>query len=86
MEKWEQYKAYCAQDVQVERELRKILSRYPVPKQEQRLWELDQKINDAGVLVDKTLVDHAIICDKAYQKGYFEKAQKLTGVENPNSV
>jgi DNA polymerase len=86
MEKWEQYKAYCAQDVQVERELRKILSRYPVPKQEQRLWELDQKINDAGVLVDKTLVDRAIICDKAYQKGYFEKAQKLTRVENPNSV
>lgn len=85
-EKWEQYKAYNAQDVEVEGELRKILEKYPVPEKEWQLWELDQKINDFGVAVDKTLVDHAITCDGAYQNSYFKDAQKITGLENPNSV
>jgi DNA polymerase len=85
-EKWEKYKAYNAQDVEVERELRKVLEKYPVPKKEWQLWELDQKINDFGVAVDKTLVDHAIICDESYQDSYFKEAQQITGLENPNSV
>lgn len=38
------------------------------------------------MLVDKELVNNAIICDKAYQDDYFKEAQKLTGLENPNSV
>jgi DNA polymerase len=85
-EKWEKYKAYNAQDVEVEREIRKVLEKYPVPKKEWQLWELDQKINDFGVAVDKTLVDHAIICDESYQDSYFKEAQQITGLENPNSV
>lgn len=85
-EKWEQFKEYCAQDVEVERDLRYKLSRYPIPKQEQKIWELDQKINDSGVLVDMQLVENAITCDESCQEKYFQEAQKLTGLENPNSV
>lgn len=85
-EKWEQYKAYNAQDVEVERELRKILNRYPLPAKEWQSWQLDQRINDAGVLVDKQLVKNAIACDTAHQGDLFEEAQKITGLENPNSV
>mgnify|MGYP000844627980 CR=1 FL=1 len=85
-EKWEKFKAYCIQDVEVERDLRYKLSRYPLSKQEQRLWELDQKINDAGVLVDRQLVENAITCDKSYYMKSFKEAQALTGLENPNSV
>lgn len=86
LEKWEQFKAYCVQDVEVERQLRIVLPRYPVPHQEWTLWELDQRINDAGVAVDQELVRHAIECDNAYQEEVYEKAQEITGLENPNSV
>ena len=36
--KWAEYKAYNAQDVEVERELRKLLEKYPVPEKEWELW------------------------------------------------
>jgi DNA polymerase len=85
-EKWEQYKAYNAQDVEVERELRKILNRYPVPAKEWELWELDQAINDRGVAVDQELVRNATECDSSYQDELYKEAQEITGLENPNSV
>ena len=64
----------------MERDLRYKLSRYPIPKQEQKIWELDQKINDSGVLVDMQLVENAITCDESCQEKYFQEAQKLTGL------
>ena len=85
-EKWEQFKAYCRQDVEVERTIRKALERFPVLPIEQRLWCLDQRINDRGVLVDPVLVQNAIACDTAYQERRIEEAAKLTGLDNPNSV
>ncbi len=49
---------YCRQDVEAERELHhRIL---PLSETEQRLWWLDQDINDRGVAVDVDLVDAAI--------------------------
>jgi len=85
-EKWERFKEYCKQDVRTERDLRYKLDRYPLRKKEQKLWELDQKINDTGVMVDMQLVKNAITCDESCQEKYFQEAQKLTGLENPNSV
>lgn len=85
-EKWQQFKDYCRQDVEVEREIRKKLQRYPIPEKEHKLWILDQKINDTGVLVDKELVENAIACDTKYQESFFEEAMELTGLDNPNSV
>ncbi len=85
-EKWEQFKSYCKQDVEVERELRKVLEKYPVPEREWRLWELDQRINDYGVAVDSRLVTQAINCDNEYQDMLLAEAKELTGLKNPNSV
>ena len=65
-EKWEQFKAYCRQDVEVERAIRERLLQYPM--QEQKLWELDQRINDTGVRIDPVLVKNAIACDTIYRK------------------
>lgn len=67
-EKWEKYKAYCGQDVVVERTIKKKLEKYPVPEFEQRLWEIDQAINDRGVRIETKLVENAIACDTGYQK------------------
>ncbi|MBG9544632.1 XRE family transcriptional regulator [Cytobacillus firmus] len=85
LDKWATFKDYCKQDVEVERQIRKKLDAFPITKVEQKLWELDQKINDEGVLIDKTLVFNAIQADKAFQDELFEEAVRLTGLENPNS-
>ncbi|MFC0475722.1 DNA polymerase [Robertmurraya beringensis] len=85
LDKWVTFKDYCKQDVEVERQIRKKLEAFPITKVEQKLWELDQKINDEGVLIDKGLVINAIQADKAFQDKLFEEAVRLTGLENPNS-
>jgi DNA polymerase len=85
-EKWEKYKAYCGQDVVVERTIKKKLERYPVPEFEQRLWEIDQAINDRGVQLETQLVENAIACDAGYQEQLTQEAKELTGLDNPNSV
>lgn len=85
LDKWATFKDYCKQDVEVERQIRKKLEAFPIPKVEQRLWELDQKINDGGVLIDNGLVTNAIQADKVFQDELFDEAVHLTGLENPNS-
>ena len=84
-EKWEIFKRYCKQDVEVERTIRKKLDRYPVTDNEWKLWALDQKINDSGVKIDKALVHNAIKCDEGHQKKMVKEAENLTQLENPNS-
>lgn len=84
-EKWSTFKDYCKQDVEVERQLRKKLEAFPIPEVEQKLWELDQYINDTGVLIDTKLVKNAIYTDIEFQKQLFDEATQLTGLDNPNS-
>lgn len=84
--KWEKFKQYCIRDVEVERSIRKRLHKYPISEKEQRLYILDQKINDRGVLVDMSLVKQAIACDSLHKSDTIARAQALTGLENPNSV
>jgi DNA polymerase bacteriophage-type len=85
-EKWERFKAYCIKDVEVERAIRRKLDRYKIPDFEQKLWQLDQLINDRGIHLDTDLVAHAIACNNRYQKKLFEEARRLTRLENPNSI
>lgn len=85
-EKWQTFKDYCIRDVEVERAIRVKIEKYPISKNEQEFYILDQQINDKGVLIDKTLVAQAISCDKLNKDKTFEQAQKLTGLDNPNSV
>jgi len=85
-DKWQQYKNYNAQDVVVERAVRKKLERLPVPAHEWKLWQLDQRMNDSGVRLDPVLVQQALSCDTLYAKRLEIEAKELTGLENPNSV
>lgn len=84
-EKWELFKEYCKRDVQVERLISKRLSRYPLSLKEQEAYELDQEINDRGVLVDMNLVNSAIAMDELFKGAALNKAKNLTCLENPNS-
>lgn len=83
--KWETFKTYCKQDVDVERAIRGRLEQFPLTDKEWQLWELDQKINDGGVRVDSVLVHNAINCDEAYEKKITVEAMALTRLQNPNS-
>jgi DNA polymerase len=86
LEKWEQFKGYCKRDVEVERDIRKKLMKYPIRGHEQKLYILDQEINDRGILIDTQLVQQAIACDIEHKADTFTQAQRLTGLDNPNSV
>lgn len=70
----------------VEREIRRKLVKYSPSRFEQKLWALDQRINDIGIQVDPQMVEHAIACDAAFQERKLTEAAALTGLENPNSL
>ncbi len=85
-EKWAVYRQYNAQDVEVERAIRKALEKYPLPEQEWELYALDQQINDRGVRVDKKFGKKAIAVDAVFAQAAYQRAKELTGLENPGSV
>ena len=84
-EKWAAFKEYCVRDVVAEREIRHRLSGFPVRSEEQRLWELDQRINDRGVSIDARLVSEAIAFDADFKGRVVAQAAALTGLANPAS-
>ena len=85
-EKWTLFKEYCKRDVDVERQIAKKLEMYPISESEHRLYVLDQRINDRGVLVDLSLAQQAIKINSIQTVVATEQAYTLTGLENPNSV
>ena len=85
-EDWERFKDYCLQDVRTERDIRRKLESFPLRDSEWDYYHMDQRINDRGVLIDKTLVEQAITCDLLMTEEMTAKAYELTGLENPNSV
>lgn len=85
-DKWEVFKEYCIQDVEVERAIKKKLAQFPICDSEQKLWTYDQRINDRGVRVDRNFVENAIKFNTEYSDRCYDEAQKITGLENPKSV
>ena len=85
-EDWQLFKDYCKQDVVSEQEIRARLERYLPSLKEHKLWELDQRINNAGILIDTQLVDNAIKLDYDIRSAALKDLRSLTGLENPNSV
>jgi len=84
-EKWELFKRYCMQDVEAERTLEQRLAPWPMPEQEQKLWELDTLMNAYGVMVDRELVHGALWCGDTSQAELIGEAQQISGLKNPKS-
>ena len=84
-EKWAAFKAYNLRDVETEMSIQQKLSRFPVSQEEWENYHLDQRINDRGILLDRTLVSQAIRCDERFKRSHLEQARSVTGLENPNS-
>lgn len=85
-EKWELFKTYCIRDVDVEKQIRNKLAKFPIPDREQKLYCMDQRTNDRGIMVDQELIGHAVACDLLYKETVTKKAYEISGLENPNSV
>jgi DNA polymerase len=84
---WEQFKLYCAQDVEAERSIRNKLEKFIViPDEEIALYQLDQKINDTGILIDTDMVHSAIAIDQEQADKLTAEFQAITGLDNPNSL
>lgn len=49
-------------------------------------YQVNERINDRGVMIDTELVQQAITCDLMLSDAMSKKAYELTGLENPNSV
>ncbi len=84
--KWEIFLAYCKQDVVTERAIRNRVDFFQVPAMEEDLYNLDQTINDTGVLLDPVFINNAITIDAEYRERLTAEAIELTGLRNPNSV
>lgn len=85
-EKWAKFKEYAGMDVVSMREIHHLLRRYPVTDTERRLWALDARINERGVLVDIELAEAAVAVDESFAAEHTAEMRRLTGLDNPNSV
>lgn len=85
-DKWELFKEYCAQDVVTEYEILQRLRQFPVPEEEEKLWQMDIKMNAYGVRVDKELIKGALAIDDISTQKLSGEAIELTGLDSPNST
>lgn len=85
-DKWSAYLSYNAQDVRTELAIRERISFFNIPAKEKLLWNLDQRMNDRGVLLDRHLIENAISIDAINKERLMKEAIELTGLPNPNSV
>lgn len=85
-EKWARFKEYCRRDVEVEQAIYYRLRDFPIPAWERRVWALDARINERGVMVDTDLALAAIDVDEAFKAEHTAEMRRLTGLANPNSV
>lgn len=85
-EKWELFKAYCKQDVVTEHEILKRLSAFPVPLEEEELWQQDIRMNAFGVKVDTDLIEGALTIGSISHSELMGEAGEITGLSNPNST
>lgn len=85
IDKWRQFVAYNVRDIETEMGIQNKLSRFPAPESIWNEYHLDQEINDRGVGMDMQFVSHAIAFDEETRRKCLARAQKLTGLENPNS-
>lgn len=85
-DRWMNFIEYCRRDVEVEQDIYYRLRNYTVTPFERRVWALDARINERGVLVDTELAEAAVAVDEAFTEDHAAEMQQLTGLDNPNSV
>lgn len=85
-EKWARFVEYCRRDVEVAQAIYYRLKSYKITDFERKVFELDARINERGVMIDRTLAEAAVAIDEDVRAKHLEEMQRLTGLDNPNSV
>ena len=86
-EKWRLFIEYNRQDVVTEMEIEKRLQQIiKVPDREQKLWELDQRINDYGIRLDVPMIENIVAYDEQRSEELMQEAKDITHLSNPNSL
>lgn len=86
-EQWQIFLNYCKRDVDAEREIDKIMSKYPETlEEEHELWCLDQRINEKGVLIETELVNNILEYNSTHQDVLLDRAREISGLDNPKSI
>ena len=85
-EKWALFKEYCKQDVVTENAILERLDTFPVPEMEERLWQMDIRMNAFGVRVDTGLISGALTIDGISTQELTGEAVGITRLTNPNST
>jgi DNA polymerase len=83
--KWELFKEYCKQDVVTESAILRRLDAFPVPEEEETLWQMDIRMNAFGVKVDTALIGGALQINDHSTELLENEARAITGLQNPNS-
>lgn len=84
--KWEMFKLYNRKDVVAERAVYKRLRPFDMPRDEWKLWFLDQKINQAGIPISMPMVKNAINVYEDVIANRIQRMKQITGLDNPNST
>ena len=83
-DEWAAYRRYNLTDIRAEHEISERVS--DLPPDEQRLWILDQQINDRGMCVDTAGVENCIAIVEAAQAKYGAEFHGLTGGIEPTEL
>ena len=84
-DKWNLFISYNKRDVEAELEIHKRLERFPLPDVEWENYHIHEASQDLGIMLDMDFVHHAISVDTTNSEINYQKAQEITGVDNPNS-
>ena len=85
-EDWKVFIEYNRRDVETERTIYRRLIKWRPVRSEFELWALDQQINDRGMRVDLQMAENAVEIGEAYRERLLQKAQEISGLQNPNST
>lgn len=84
-DKWLEFMKYCVNDVVAEMAILDRLKGIKVPASEWELYAIDQRINDAGVLIDEQYVHNTLQINAINATRMHERLKEITGLDNPNS-
>ncbi len=85
-EKWELFKEYNRQDVIAEKAILKRIDKFPMLKEEEKLWQMDVMMNAYGVKADRKLIEGALNINLKSSTALYIEAANITNLDNPNST
>lgn len=84
--KWELFITYNLRDVDSEQEILRKCIKYRPNAKEQKLWSVDQSINDRGIRINRPMAEGIVEYEDQHHAALMKEATELTGLDNPNSI